>query len=121
MPDDSQKPNFHEEALTGAERHVAARLKKAPYLVHPPVADAVAKKFTRSRVVPFPNGVLRVLLPGNNSQFYDLDDTSDPLAAFISELAAGTPDEDKIEAVRQREQNVAEIEEEKARSGAYRL
>ena len=121
MSDDSLKPNFHEEALRAAERHVAAGLKKAPYLVHPPVADRLAKEFTRSRVVPFPNGVLRVLRPGNNSQFYDLDDTSDPLAPFISELAAGTPDEDRTEAVKAREAHIKEVEEEKARSGAYRL
>jgi hypothetical protein len=121
MSDDSQRPNFHEETLRAAEREVAARLKKEPHLLNPPVADAVAKEFTRRRVIPFPNGVLRVLLPGNNSQFYALDDTNDPLAPFISELAAGTADEDKIEATRQREKNVAEIEEEKARSGAYRL
>ena len=121
MSDDSQKPNFHEEVMRTTERDVAAGLKRAPHLLTPTVADRVAKEFTRSRVVLFPNGVLRVLLPGNNSQFYPVDDTSDPLAAFISELAAGTPDEDKIEAVRAREQNVAEIEAEKAASGQYRL
>jgi hypothetical protein len=121
MPDDSQRPNFHEEALKVAEREVAARLKKAPHLLNPTVADAVAKEFTRRRVVPFPDGVLRVLLPGNNSQCYSVDDTSDPLAPFISELAMGTSDEDRIEAVKAREAHIKEVEEEKARSGVYRL
>jgi hypothetical protein len=65
--------------------------------------------------------MVRALMPGNNSQFYEVADTSDPLAPFVHELASAVPDEDRLEAVAQRQQNIREITEAKQASGQYRL
>ncbi len=64
----------------------------------------------------FPNGQVRALRPGTSSSFYEVDDTADPLAALVAEIAECTPDEDRLEAVKAREQQLEEFVEEKRRT-----
>jgi hypothetical protein len=119
MSDDSSTPLSLDATKRAAVRAMAARLRKPPYLLNPDAADAGAAK-NADRIVVFPGGQVRALRPGTTSEFYTVEDTADPLAALVSEIARCTADEDRLEAVKQREQNVAQILEEKRHSPAYR-
>jgi hypothetical protein len=119
MSDDSSTPLSLDATKRAAVRAMAAALKKAPYFLNPDAADAAAAG-AADRLVVFPGGQVRALLPANGSEFYTIQDTSDPLAGLVSELARATPDEDKVEAVKQREANIAKLIEERAGSPVYR-
>ena len=112
MPDDARTPVDLNQIVKNAERDIAAGLQKAPYLVLPHAAKAVAKDGA-AYVVPFPNGSLRVLKPGTGGSFYEVTDTADPLAPLIADLAQGVSDEDRVEAVKLRAELVEQLTEEK--------
>jgi hypothetical protein len=48
-------------------------------------------------------------------------DDEEIMAPVLRELRESCPDEFRLEAVKDREQRIAEVEEEKSRTGAYRL
>jgi hypothetical protein len=115
MSDDANTPLSLDATRKAAVKTLAATLRKPPHLLNPDAADAAAAR-NADRIVVFPGGQVRALLPANNSQFYEVADTSDPLATLVSEIASCTPDEDRLEAVRQREEQLQEMYDEKARN-----
>jgi hypothetical protein len=85
--------------------------------VHRPYAKDLAREAGDRIVVSLRGLPARALDPGGN--FYPVSDPDHPLGAFISHLAAGVPDEYRLEKVQEREKRVAELTEEKERSGSY--
>ncbi len=115
MPDDS--------ATTSLDQKVTAFLKK--------VEDRVAKDFkidrgwlrenlktvVRRRVYAGEHGPIRVLKPGSMGEFYvGAVDDADIMAPLIHEIVEAAPEEVKMEHLREREERVAELQEEKARN-----
>jgi hypothetical protein len=120
MSDDTTPPLSLDATKRAAISAIAAALRKPPYLLNPQASTAAAAR-NADRLVVFPGGQVRALLPGNNSQFYAVDDTANPLAGLVAEIARCTPDEDRLEAVKQREELRDQITEEKVHSGNYFL
>jgi hypothetical protein len=78
-------------------------------------------EFYKDRIVVSGRGPVRVLRPGTLETYETGMDLEDQIAPVLNELVEGCPDEFRLEAVKARQARLAEVEEEKVRSGAYRL
>lgn len=75
----------------------------------------------RDRITVGARGPVLVRRPGT-LQFYETGmDIEDQIGPVLNELSEGTPDEFRLEAVKERQRRVEEVEDEKRRTGAYRL
>ena len=122
MPEETEtkEPMSLDATAKKWQRAAERALMKEPYLATPAAAKRLVEE-AADRIVPLPDGSCRAMKPGDRVSFFDVHDTGEPLAEFVAFLATGLTDEDHPSAVALREKRIAELSEEKAASGTYRM
>jgi hypothetical protein len=109
MPDDSATPKSLDARLDAAVRQIEKRLIAKGTN---PDASKQRAEAVRDRLSLAGKGPIRVLRPLSSGEFY-AGSFEDPLGVLVEEIFHGIPDEEKLIATRQRDEQVEAMVEEK--------